>query len=166
MFLYQTAKYIACFGDEQGIFSIFCSCFVHKHKSILVCLSFQRTSGLLCFHVLWRIIVNTCTITLSCFVQSNFVSEHLQHFATKHVSMHCSWARIHYSTEHDHIMGPNKLTESCWCKIKIGNNPFLMYIPYQGSLQALTHTLHLSRWLRLCEMHPALISMCVTNAHD
>src|ERR1700692_397190 len=58
MFLYQTEKYIACFGGEQGIFSIFCSCFVHKHKSILVCLSFQRTSGLLCFHVLWRIIVN------------------------------------------------------------------------------------------------------------
>src|SRR6202051_1002506 len=52
MFLYQTVKYIACFGDEQGIFSIFCSCFLHKQKSILVCLSFQRTSGLLCFHVL------------------------------------------------------------------------------------------------------------------
>src|SRR5882762_8227296 len=34
----------------------------------------------------------------------------------------------------------------------------------QGSPQASTHTLHLSRWLRLCEMHPALISMCVTNA--
>jgi hypothetical protein len=40
------------------------------------------------------------------------------------------------------------------------------YSIYQGSPQALTHTLHLSRWLRLCEMHPALISMCVTNAHD
>ena len=45
LFLYhvfvQTAKYIAYFGDGQGIFSIFCSCFVHKHKSILVCLSFR-----------------------------------------------------------------------------------------------------------------------------
>jgi len=95
MLLYQTAKYIACFDDEQGIFSIFCSCFVHKQ--ILVCLSIQRTSGLLCFHVLWRIIVNTCAIILSCFVQnhwSNFVSEHpmifsmlCKCFATKHLSM-------------------------------------------------------------------------------
>src|SRR5882762_9224637 len=44
---------------------------------------FQRTSGLLYFHVLWRTIINTYGIILPCLAQNhlpNFVSEHLIFF--------------------------------------------------------------------------------------
>jgi len=117
--LYQTAKCIVCFGDEQEIFYIFCSCFVHKHKSILVCLSFQRTSGLLCFHILWRIIVNTCAIIWSCVVQnhwSNFVSEHLMIF-----SMFCHQIFVNACSEMNDIMKGKSKYSLClyvfvmWC---------------------------------------------------
>jgi len=41
MFLYQTAKCIACFGDEQEIYSIFCSCFVHQENPYMLELAYH-----------------------------------------------------------------------------------------------------------------------------
>ena len=88
---------------------MFCRCFIHKHKKKLLYLFFQRTSGLLCFYVLWRNIINTHVIILPCLVQNHWpnLSQSaqcfFQCFATKHLSMPAVSAMIVMISIFDHL---------------------------------------------------------------